>query len=137
MSLFLHLSSALVFFVLLHLLRRVFNERNFLRTLINAQRSGHKLCICPLSFVRRFAALFEIDFQVQQAVQLPPAMINAQFFLDFYRRYGIQSMLVCSDKDGGYMLSIRTATKPHDASVLSFPTGVFGKSLAVEVSGQS
>ena len=134
MSLFLHLSSAIVFFALLHLLRRMLNERNFLRTLINAQRSGHKLCSCPLVFVRRFAALFEIDLQVQRAVQLSPAMINAQFFLDFYRQYGIQSMLVCIDKDGGYMLSIKTATKPHDANALSFPAGVFGKALAVEVS---
>ena len=135
MSLFLHLSSALVFFALLHLLRRMLNERNFLRTLINAQRSGHKLCIGPLVFVRRFAALFEIDLQVQKAVQLSPAMVNAQFFLDFYRQYGIQSMLVCIDKDGGYMLSIRTATKPHAANELSFPAGIFGKALAVEVSG--
>ena len=134
MSLFLHLSSAVVFFVLLHLLRRILNERNFLRALISAQRSGHRLCICPLVFVSRFAALFEIDLQVQRAVQLSPAMVNVQFFLDFYRQHGIQSMLVCINKDGGYMLSIRTATKLHDANELIFPAGVFGKVLAVEVS---
>ena len=136
MSLFLHLSSAVVFFALLHLLRRMLNERNFLRALINAQRSGHKLCICPLVFVRRFAVLFEIDLQVQKSVpQLPPAMVNAQFFLDFYRQYGIQSMLVCLGNNGGYMLSIRTVTQSHDVGELSFPADVLGKVLVVEVSG--
>lgn len=135
MSLLLHLSSVVVFFVLLHLLRRMLNERNFLRMLINAQRSGHKLCICPLVFVRRFATLFEIELQVQKTARLSPAMVNAQFFLDFYRQYGIQSMLVCINKDGNYKLNIKTITKLHDASELSFPAGVFGKALAVEVSG--
>ncbi len=135
MSLFLHLSSAVVFFALLHLLRRILTERDFLRTLINAQRSGHKLCIAPLVFVRRFAGLFAIDLQIQKPVQLPPAMVNAQFFLDFYRQYGIQSMLVCIDRDGGYVLSIRTVARPREVPELSFPAGVFGKMLAVEVSG--
>ena len=134
MSLFLHLSSAVVFFVLLYLLRRVFTERDFLRTLINAQRSGHKLCISPLVFVGQFATLFKIDLQVQQSVRLPPAMVNAQFFLDFYRQYGIQSMLVRIDKSGGYMLSIKTTAKLRDTDKLDFPAGILGKLLEVEVS---
>ena len=133
MSLFLHLSSAVVFFALLYWLRRVLNERDFLRKLINAQRSGHKLCISPLAFVGQFAALFKINLQVPQSVQLPPAMVNAQFFLDFYRQYGIQSMLVRIDKDGGYMLSIKTTAKLCDTDELDFPAGILGKSLAVEV----
>ena len=136
MSLFLHLSSAVVFFALLHLLRRMLNERNFLRSLIKAQRSGHKLCVRPLVFVHRFAVLFEIDLQVQKSVpQLPPAMVNAQFFLDFYRQYGIQSMLVCIGNNGGYILNIRTVTQPHEVSELSFPADVLGKVLVVEVNG--
>lgn len=134
MSLFLHLSSAVVFFALLYLLRRMLDERNFLRSLIEAQRSGHKLCICPLVFVRRFALMFEIDLQLPKSVQLPPAMVNAQFFLDFYRQYGIQSMLVHIDNNGGYMLSIKTVTPRHDSDGLSFPADVLGKVLAVEVS---
>ena len=131
MSLFLHLSSAVVFFALLHLLRRVLNERNFLCTLIKAQRSGSKLCVCPLVFVQRFATLFEIELQIQKAVQLPPALVDVQVFLDFYRQYGIQSMLVCPSEDGGCTLTIKTDTRETGV----FPAGVLGKILAVKVSG--
>lgn len=133
MSLFLHLSSALVFFALLYVLRRVLTERDFLRTLIAAQRSGHKLCICPLVFVRRFAILFKVDLQVQDKVQLSLELVNVQVFLDFYRQHGIKSMSVFRHADGGCRLKIDTET-PQDAGELCFPTGVFGKGLEVEVS---
>ena len=133
MSLFLHLSSAVVFFALLYILRRILTERDFLRTLIAAQRSGHKLCISPLVFMRRFATLFKVDLQVQGKVQLPLELVNVQVFLDFYRQYGIKSMLVCRHGDGGCHLKITTAAQ-HPNSELCFPAGVFGKGLEVEVS---
>ena len=129
MSLFLHLSSAVVFFALLHVLRRVISERDFLRTLIKTQRSGNKLCVCPLVFVRHFAALFKIELRIQKAAQLPPALVDAQVFLDFYRQYGIQSMLVCCNKDGNCVLTIKTDSPAAEA----LPAGVLGKLLAVEV----
>ncbi len=131
MSLFLHLSSALVFLVLLYLLRRLFHERDFLCALLKTQRSGEKLCLCPLVFVRRFATLCEIELHVQRAVPLPPVLVDVRGFLDFYRQYGIQSMRVCPCRGGGCVLTIKTETPATG----SFPAGVFGKMLAVEVNG--
>ena len=133
MSLFLHLSSAVVFFALLYVLRRLLTERDFLRTLIVAQRSGHKLCISPLVFVQRFATLFRVDLQVQGEVQLPLELVNVQVFLDFYRQHGIKSMLVWRHSDGGCCLKISTAVQ-QDGGELFFPADVFGESFKVEVS---
>ena len=133
MSLSLHLVSALVFFVLLYILRRIIRERDFLRELITAQRSGRSMCICPLAFVQNFAMLCKIELQVPRPVHLAPALINVQVFLDFYRQHGIQSMLICPRAEGLYRLRIKTDMLQQDGSKLHFPPEVFGKVLDVEV----
>lgn len=131
MSLFLHLSSALVFFAVLYGLRRVIRERDFLRRVIVARQSGRKLCVSPLAFVSDFAALFKIELQMPRAVRLQPALIDVRVFLDFYLQHGIQSMLVRKCEDDRYMLNIRTEMAEQ---LLQLPSGVFGQEIDVEVS---
>ena len=133
MSVFIHIASAVVFLVLLYMIRQLRHQRTMLVQLLKSKTdwaTRRFQVVCPVVFLQSFARLFTIDMQVMARPQQRFLPLNCSIFLDFYLEHGIRAIVVDSDREGRCLVKITPVRRLDNNHRL---TEVFAQQVEVQL----
>ena len=133
MSVFIHIASALVFFILFYIVRQLRHQRTMLIQMLMARAewaTRRFSVVCPVIFLQSFAKLFTIDIQVVARPHKRFLPVNCGIFLDFYLEHGISAIVVNSDREGRCLVTITPVRRSDDGHRLA---EVFAKQVEVQL----